>query len=78
MIVVAIIGILAAISIPNFLRYQATPRQAQVKTNLGGIYVAETASFSSAGIDDALANVGFVLSGGKQPLYVSSSGRIYP
>jgi type IV pilus assembly protein PilA len=64
MIVVAIIGILAAIAIPNFLRYQATSRQAEARTNLGGVYVAETASFSNTGTYDSFANVGFVLSGG--------------
>lgn len=64
MIVVAIIGILAAIAIPNFLRYQATSRQAEARTNLGGIYVAETASFSNTGTYDTFNNVGFVLSGG--------------
>ena len=45
MIVVAIIGILAIIAIPNFLRYQAQTRQAEAKTNLGGIFVAELAYF---------------------------------
>jgi len=37
MIVVAIIGILAAIAIPNFLRYQAKSKQSEAKTNLGAI-----------------------------------------
>ncbi len=49
MIVVAIIGILAAIAIPNYLRYQATSRQAEAKTNLSGIYLSETASFAHRG-----------------------------
>jgi type IV pilus assembly protein PilA len=40
MIVVAIIGILAAIAVPNFLRYQAKSRQAEAKSNLGAIYTA--------------------------------------
>jgi|LQYC01.1.fsa_nt_gi type IV pilus assembly protein PilA len=41
MIVVVIIGILAALAIPNFLRYQAKSKQSEAKTNLGAIYVSE-------------------------------------
>ena len=37
MIVVAIIGILAAITIPNFLQYQLKSKTTEAKTNLGGI-----------------------------------------
>lgn len=37
MIVVAIIGILAAIAIPNFMRFQAKSKQSEAKTNLGAI-----------------------------------------
>ena len=43
MIVVAIIGILAAIAIPNFLRFQAKSKQSEAKGNLGGIFTAEVA-----------------------------------
>jgi type IV pilus assembly protein PilA len=43
MIVVAIIGILAAIAIPNFLRFQAKSKQSEAKGNLGGIFTAEIA-----------------------------------
>ena len=46
MIVVAIIGILAAIAIPNFLRFQAKSKQSEAKTNLGGIFTAETSYFA--------------------------------
>ena len=45
MIVVAIIGILAAIAIPNFLKFQAKSKQSEAKTNLKGIYTAETGFF---------------------------------
>lgn len=45
MIVVAIIGILAAIAIPNFMQYQAKSKQSEAKTNLGGIYTSEVAYF---------------------------------
>jgi type IV pilus assembly protein PilA len=37
MIVVAIIGILAAIAIPNFIRYQLKSKQGEAKTVIGGL-----------------------------------------
>ncbi len=43
MIVVAIIGILAAIAIPNFLQYQMKSRQSEAKTNLQAIKTSEVA-----------------------------------
>lgn len=43
MIVVAIIGILAAIAIPNFLRYQCKAKQSEAKANLGSIFTNEEA-----------------------------------
>jgi type IV pilus assembly protein PilA len=41
MIVVAIIGILAAIAIPNFLMFQLRSKTSEAKTNLAGIRTAE-------------------------------------
>ena len=43
MIVVAIIGILAAIAVPNYTRFQAKARQAEARTVLSAIFTAETA-----------------------------------
>ena len=45
MIVVAIIGILAAIAIPDFLRFQAKAKQSEAKTNLGAIFTTQVAYF---------------------------------
>jgi type IV pilus assembly protein PilA len=63
MIVVAIIGILAAIAIPNFLRYQAKSRQSEAKTNLGAVFVAETAYFSENSRYGSFSEVGYALAG---------------
>ena len=43
MIVVAIIGILAAIAIPNFLQYQMKSRQSEAKVNLNAIKTSNIA-----------------------------------
>jgi type IV pilus assembly protein PilA len=43
MIVVAIIGILAAIAVPNFQRFQAKSRQAEARADLAAIYTAQKA-----------------------------------
>jgi len=47
MIVVAIIGILAAIAIPNFLRYQLRAKSGEATVNVAGIKTAEVAYFGS-------------------------------
>ena len=43
MIVVAIIGILAAIAIPNFVAYQAKSKQSEAKVSLGAIFTSAVA-----------------------------------
>jgi len=50
MIVVAIIGILAAIAIPNFLRFQLKAKTSEGKTNLAAIRTAEQSFYSEFGI----------------------------
>lgn len=49
MIVVAIIGILAAIAIPNFLQYQAKSKTSEAKTNLNAIRTGQIAFFAEHG-----------------------------
>jgi prepilin-type N-terminal cleavage/methylation domain-containing protein len=46
MIVVAIIGILAAIAIPNFLKFQARAKQSEAKAGLKGIFPTKKANFA--------------------------------
>ena len=64
MIVVAIIGILAAIAIPNFMTYQAKARQSEAKVGLGGMFTAATAYFAEQGTFVATpAAVGYIPTG---------------
>ena len=49
MIVVAIIGILAAIAIPNFLRFQLKAKTSEGKTNIAAIRTAEQSYYSEFG-----------------------------
>jgi type IV pilus assembly protein PilA len=45
MIVVAIIGILSAIAIPDFIKFQARSKQSEAKANLKAVFTAEKAFF---------------------------------
>jgi type IV pilus assembly protein PilA len=49
MIVVAIVGILAAIAVPNFRQFHARAKQAEAKTNLRGLWTAAKAAFLASG-----------------------------
>ena len=73
MIVVAIIGILAAIAIPNFLRFQAKSKQSEAKTNLGGIFTAQTSYFSENNVFGDFAQIAWSPVGSKQ-IYTYFSG----
>jgi type IV pilus assembly protein PilA len=46
MVVVAIIGLLSAVAIPNFKKYQAKSKMAEAKLHLSAIYTAETSFYS--------------------------------
>ncbi len=82
MIVVAIVGILAAIAIPNFLNYQAKSQQAEAKANLGAVftnmvaYAAENvaASPNNGYVGASLARVGFATSGSPRYEYTLATG----
>ena len=71
MIVVAIIGILAAIAIPNFLAYQAKSKQSEAKVALGAIFtsaIAYSSEVNPSTFDPAAAvPVGTISSLGYRP-----------
>jgi type IV pilus assembly protein PilA len=61
MIVVAIIGILAAIAIPNFIKFQARSKQSEAKANLKASFTAEKAYFQEKDVYAGLVQtIGFV------------------
>ncbi|OFZ78682.1 MAG: hypothetical protein A2583_07210 [Bdellovibrionales bacterium RIFOXYD1_FULL_53_11] len=60
MIVVAIIGILAAIAIPNYQKYQARARQTEAKLALASIYTAEKSyAAEQATFSQCIRNIGY-------------------
>ena len=60
MIVVAIIGILAAIAIPNFIKYQARAKQSEAKANLKAMFTAEKVYFHEKDrFSTLVAEIGF-------------------
>ena len=68
MIVVAIIGILASIAVPNFVKFQCRAKQTEAKTGLKNIVVAEElhrGSFDTYqdGVEADLSIVGFAITG---------------
>jgi len=75
MIVVAIIGILAAIAIPNFLKFQARSKQSEAKTNLKSLFTAQKSFFAEKDRYSSFANeIGFAPERGNRYGYRVSAG----
>lgn len=67
----AIIGILAVLAIPNFVRFQARSKQAEPKLNLKGLYTAERAYQSEYGTyTTCIREIGFTPERGNRYQYV--------
>ena len=61
MITVLIIGLLAAVAVPNYLRYQKRTQQAEAKTNLSGIYLSEAVYLAETQRYGSFSEIGFAL-----------------
>lgn len=62
-IVIGILGILATLVYPNYLRYRAQSRQSEAKQNLAAIYVAQWAFFADSVRFGSSTQIGFAISG---------------
>jgi prepilin-type N-terminal cleavage/methylation domain-containing protein len=64
MIVVAIIGILAALAVPRFQNFQAKAKQAEAKSNLSHMYTLEQSYFGDFDtFDNNIVDIGFTATG---------------
>lgn len=63
MLVVAILSLVAAIAVPNYIRFRAQSSQAEARTNLGGIFVSQTSFFVETRRYGAFSEIGFGLAG---------------
>ena len=78
MIVVAIIGILAAIAIPNFMSYQCKAKQSEAKSNLGSIATCQEAYKAEFDIyGDTMSKIGFGTKGDPRYTYTTNGGGTY-
>ena len=77
MIVVAIIGILAAIAIPNFIKFQAKSKQSEAKTNLKAIFTAEKAYYGEKDtFNTSFATIGYQPEKGNRYNYIAGGTAI--
>lgn len=81
MVVVAIIGVLATVAVPNYMKFQSKAKQTSAKTELAGVYTAEKAFFVEyTSYHNSLPLVGYVpegYTGGSCPAGYVGNKRIY-
>lgn len=77
MIVVAIIGILAAIAIPNFIKFQARSKQSEAKANLKSLFTSQKAYFQEFDrYDELVAVIGFTPERSNRYAYYNGAGTL--
>src|ERR1700730_3423065 len=70
MIVVAIIGLLAALAFTNFIKFQARSRQSEAKSNLKALFTAEKSYYGDKlSYCTAMDTIGFTPERGNRYLY---------
>lgn len=67
---IGVVGLLAALAIPNFLKFQCKSKQSEVRANLMGLRIAEEAFFAEHGFYTSdLVALGWTPSGAPQYVY---------
>ncbi|WP_224366198.1 fimbrial protein [Hyalangium versicolor] len=70
------LGILSAIAIPNFIRYQARAKQSECMTNLKAFYVSARMAKEQGGDVKDLAKIGFTPERGNRYAYFLGPGPV--
>ena len=71
--VVAIMGLLASVAIPNFIKYQGRSKQSEAKTTLKGYFIAQRSYAAEAGTyTEKLTAVGFAPERGNRYAYLAT------
>jgi type IV pilus assembly protein PilA len=71
------VGIISAIAIPNFIRFQARSKQSECKANLKAWYSAQQAHYADANTyEPNLAKVGFAPERGNRYAYFAGQGPV--
>ncbi len=79
MIVVAIIGILAALAIPDFMKMMAKSKQSEARTNLSAVYTMQTSYFGTHNTyGDTFGRIGWSPSGQNLYAYYIAGQTIRP
>ncbi len=77
MIVVAIIGLLAALAIPNFIKFQAKSRQSEARANLKSVYTSEKSYYGDQQTYyDEFDVIGFAPEGNNRYAYFAGGGGL--
>ena len=77
MIVIAIIGILSAIAIPNFLSYRAKGQDSAAKSEASNFYVAAMAEAADLGVTKTYSDAGLPAGFAKNPDIDYGSSIVY-
>lgn len=78
MIVVAIIGILAALAIPNFMKFQAKSKQSEAKANLKAIFTTQKSHYAEKDQYGTLfSDIGFSPDGSNRYSYVMGAAATW-